>query len=219
MKRVVAVLVLGLVLAAVANARAAESGRRGGGMMRGSFLALLGMEQVQQELKLTDEQKTKVKEVAQKLQEETKEQFSGLRDMQDREQRRVKMTELADQMDAKAREQLQGVLDRDQMRRLYQIRLQVRGAVESLASGRLAERLQLTDEQKKKIAELQKATQENTSAVFSGMRDLSDEQRNARMAELRDIRAKADEQVLALLTAEQQEGFEKAKGEKFELRQ
>jgi len=210
-------VVLGFALLSLANAQAAE-GRRGGGMMmRGSFLGLLGSEQVQQELKLSEEQKTKVQEVTQKLREEMKEQYAGLRDSQDREQARAKMTELSEQLDSKARTQLQDVLSREQMRRLYQIRTQVRGAVASLNNSRTAERLQLTEEQKKKVAELDKTVQDKLSAAFSGLRDASADQRGARMAELGKIRRDADEQALGLLTAEQKEAFQKMQGEKFEL--
>ena len=82
-------------------------GRRGMGMARlGSLLGLLRSEQVQQELKLTEEQVTKVTELSEKLRGEMRDQFTGLTDIQDPQQRRAKMTELMNESDRKVREQL-----------------------------------------------------------------------------------------------------------------
>ena len=212
--------VMGAVLLTAAHAQAAE-GRRRGGMMRGSFLGLLRMEKVQQELKLSEEQVDKLRQIGEKLRAEMGEQWAGLREIEDRQQRRAKMTELGNQLDEKVRAQVREVLAREQMMRLYQIRLQVRGAVYGLNNRFVAGRLNLTDEQKQKAAELQKATQEQVSAAMSGLRDLSQEQRRAKMAELREqlrkIRDEANEKALGLLTGEQKEAFEKMKGEKIEL--
>lgn len=218
------VLLLGAALASAAESQAPGSGRRGFGMMGGrggSLLGLLRLEQVQKELKLKDEQVAKVKEIGQKLREEMGPQWAKLRDIEDRQQRRAKMTELSSQFDQKARAQLREVLPGEQMIRLYQIRLQVRGAVYGLNHKFIAGRLKLTDEQKKKVAEIDKSTQQKRSEAYSGLRNLSQEQRREKMAEvrqkLRKIRSDANAQALGLLTAEQKEAFEKLKGKKFEL--
>ncbi|HUT13174.1 MAG TPA: hypothetical protein VMY42_21980 [Thermoguttaceae bacterium] len=219
---VVAMTVL-LVAALVhaAQAQAPESGRRGGGMMRGSFLGLLSLEQVQKELKLAEDQVGKVKEIGEKLRTEMSEQFAGLREIEDRQQQRAKIAELADQFDEKARGLIREVLSGEQMMRLYQIRLQVRGAVYGVNNQFIAGRLKFTDEQKEKAAALEKATEEKIFAAFSGLRDLSEEARRAKFAELREkiqkIRNEADEKALGLLTADQKEAIEKLKGEPFEL--
>jgi hypothetical protein len=150
-----------------------------------------------------------------------REKSSGLRDIQDQKERRAKMIEMFNQSDEKARAELRDVLPRETWRRLSQIRLQVRGAAWALTNARTAERLKLTDEQKKKAAEIDKATQDKTFEVFGAMRNLSEEERREKMAEtgkkLQAIRTDADKQALELLTAEQKESFEKMKGEKFEL--
>jgi len=213
-------LLLGAPLLQAAQPQAPRSSRRGA-MMRGSIIGLLSVEAVQKELKLSDDQVAKIREIGQKLRAESREQYAGLRDIEDAQKRRAKMTELRDQADQKAREQIREVLQREQIMRLYQIRLQVRGAVYGLNNRYVAGRLELTDEQKKKAAEIEKATTEKVFAAYRGLRDLGDEQRRQAFAEAREkigkIHADAEKQALGLLTAEQKEAFEKMKGEKFEF--
>ncbi len=226
MSRVRSYLVLTLMFAlatisiAAAQAQAPE-GRRGFDGARGSLLGLLRVEQVQKELKLSEDQLSKVSEIGEKLQVEMREQYAGLREIQDMQERRAKMTEMSNQFDEKARGQLREVLSREQMMRLFQIRLRVRGTLDALNNRWIAGRLELTDEQKKKAAELDKATQDKISEAYAPLRDLSQEERREKMAELREkitkLREDAEQKAAGLLTAEQKEALEKMKGEKFEL--
>jgi Spy/CpxP family protein refolding chaperone len=132
--------------AATVMAQPPEGARRGagGGLSRGTLIGLLRIEQVQKELKLSEEQLTKVGELVESLGTEMREQYAAAREITDREQQRAKFNELRDQFDAKAREKLQDLLPREQMLRLYQIRLQVRSVVESLESRYVASRLNLS---------------------------------------------------------------------------
>jgi ketosteroid isomerase-like protein len=197
---------------------------RGFGVMPGTFLGLLRRKPVEKELKLSEDQIGKVNEVAEKLWKEMREQLADLREIEDRQEQRAKMakmTELGDQFDGRAHEQVREILSEDQMRRLYQIRLQVRGAVYGLNNRWIADRLELTDEQKQKAAELDKATQDKIFDAFGSFRDLSQEQRLEKIGEVREkigkIRSEADEQALRILSAEQREALEKMKGEILEL--
>lgn len=211
-------LVLGTAFVAVAQAQAPEGSRRGFGRAgRDSLLGLLRREQVRDELKLSEEQKTKVQEVNELLGGEMREQFAALRDIEDRDERRAKTAELSAQVDQKAREQLRDVLEREQMMRLYQIRMQVRAVVDSLANRYVVLRLELTDEQTKKLTEIAKQSQSKRTEIFVTMRDATQEQRAEARQKLRAIRAEADEKALALLTSEQKGTFERMKGEKIEL--
>jgi Spy/CpxP family protein refolding chaperone len=212
-----------LLAAAHAQAPAAESPPPGFWFMAGpgNVLGLLNLEQVQKELKLNEEQIGKVREVGQKLWEEMREQFSGVWQITDWEKRRARMAELGEQIDQKARGQLRDVLSAEQIRRLFQIRIQVRGAVYALNTKWIASRLKLTEEQRKKVAEIDKTTQKKTADLFGGLQNLSDQERREKWGELfqklRELQDKANEQAVKLLTAEQKEGFEKIRGEKFEL--
>lgn len=193
------VLLMALVLgfAFVAAAQAAEGARRGPGRDggRGSLLGLLRIEQVQKELKLSEENIAKVTQLGEKLRAEMREQYSALREIEDREQRRAKMAELRDQSDRKVREGLRDVLAREQMMRLYQIRMQVSAVVDSLANRYVAGRLELTDEQKEKLAQITKDVQAKRTELFAAMRDASQEQRTEAMQKLRKIRSDADEKA------------------------
>ncbi len=220
-------LLLGVALVGDAFAQTSRSGRREFGRTNGSFLGLLHLESVQKELKLSDEQKAKLKEVGEKIGAEIRQQYAAAREIEDQQKRREKYTELGKQFDEKAHAPVREVLSREQMSRIYQICIQVRGAVCGLNNRYIAGRLELTDEQKKKAAELEKATLEKAFAAYSELRilselrNLSDEERREKFAELREkvgkIHSQADEQALGLLTAQQKEAFEKMKGEKFEL--
>ncbi len=103
------------------------------------------------------------------------------------------------------------------MIRLYQIRLQVRAVVDSLASRYVAGKLKLTEEQKEKLAQIDKDVQAKRSELFSSMRDASREQRSAAYEKYRKMRSDADDKALGLLTDEQKKAFEEMKGEKIEL--
>lgn len=215
------VLMIAMTLAAAfattAVAQAAEGSRRGPSQIRSSLIGLLRIEQVQKELKLSDEQLGKVREVGEALGTEMREQYAAAREMQGREQQRAKMNELHDQFDSKAREELRDILTREQMMRLYQIRMQVRSVIDSLDNRYVAGRLKLTDEQKAKVAEVGKEVQAKMSGLYGKMRDASQEQRSGLFQQFRSIRSAGDEKALGILTDEQKKAFEEMKGEKIEL--
>lgn len=211
------VLALTILLGTALVSTAEAQGRRGGGGMRGSFIGLLGNEAVQKELKLDEDQIGKFKAIGEKIRTEMREQFGSLGDIEDRAKRRAKVTELLEQSDEKVRKQASEILPSEKMIRLYQIRLQVRGAVFAVNHRFVAGRLKLTDEQKTKAADLEAATQKKIYASYSGMRDLNDQQRREAYGKVRKIRTDANAQAVGLLTAEQKEAFEKLQGDKFEL--
>jgi phosphoglycolate phosphatase-like HAD superfamily hydrolase len=98
--------------------------------------------------------------------------------------------------------------------------MQVRPLVDSLANRRLASRLQLTEEQQNKVAEIIKDVQTQQTQMRDSMRNLRDatqEQRTEVFQKFRKIRSDADEKALGLLTDEQKEALEKMKGAKIEL--
>ncbi len=217
------VLAIALVLGAacIAATQAQERERSGRGFGRGSsrssLLRLVALEKVQKEMKLSEKQTTKVQEIVKKLGADMQEQYTALREIEDRDQRRAKLTELRDQFDQKVREQLGDVVEREQVMRLYQILMQVRAVVDSLANRYVAGRLELTDDQKNKLDEINKDVRAKQSEVYTTLRDASDEQRSEAFQKLRKIRSDADGEALALLTAEQKAAIEEMKGEKIEL--
>ena len=219
-------IALVLTVALVASAQAQQSAqpertgqrpRRSRGYSRGSLLGLVALEQVQKEMKLNEEQIGKVKKIVETLRAEMRKEYGALREIEDRAKRSAKMTELRKQFDSKARKQLGAVVPREQMIRLYQIRLQVRPVLESLGEKYIAGKLKLTDEQKKKLAEINKDMQAKRTKLFSSMRGATREQRREAYAKYRKLRTDADKKALELLTAAQKKIFEELKGKAIKL--
>lgn len=210
-------LVLGTALAAADAAQNPERGRRGTWMnaSRGSFLNLLNREQVQKELKLNEENVAKINEIRDTIRAEMKEEFSALRKIEDAKERGAKQAELADTLDQKVHQQLREILSKEQMMRLYQIRLQIRPLAVSLSHEMMDRFLQLSEEQKQKLADIAKEMESQQAELRGTMRGLSQEQQREVTQKIRKIGRDADEKALQLLSAEQQERLEKMKGEKF----
>src|SRR5690349_14206661 len=110
----IVVMASGVAMAQERQQRQGRGGFGGGGFGMGSTF-LLGQKSVQQDLKLSEDQVKKLKDLSDKQ----RESFQGLRDLS-QEERRTKMQELA-----KANEKAVGeVLDAKQQKRLKQITLQ-----------------------------------------------------------------------------------------------
>ncbi len=216
----VTVLMMGAAFVIAAEPAAPRRSRRGsrGGRSRSSLLGLLRIEQVQKELKLKDDQIARIKTISEKLRTEMRAQYTELRKIKDETERRAKMTELRTQYESKSRKQIQDVLAREQMGRLYQIRAQYRAVAETLSSKYVADKLKLTDDQKKKIAKISADSRTKQSAIYRTMRGADEKKRAEASKKLREMRAEADKQALELLTDEQGKAFEKMKGKKFELK-
>ena len=207
-------LLLGVVMVSQTEAQSR-------GLRRGSFLGIIGAEQVQKELKLSEEEVEKVKKLAEKMRAEMGEQFGKVREIEDQQKRREKMIALSEEFDEKARNAIREIVSDKQIMRVYQIRLQLRGDLFGLNHKWIAGQLKLTDEVKKKLAELDKATQEKVSEAYTAIRDLSQEERRKKFGEIREkigkIRAESNEKALGLLTDEQKEQYAKFKGEEFKI--
>ena len=220
-----AVLSLTLLAATVSDVMA-QDGRRGGGRQRGGFggpgggdpmLVLLQIEKVQQEIGLQDDQKealTKVAEEARNAGRPTERiDFRNASD-QERQEFFAKMQKSREAAMKKTREQLDEVLLPDQLKRLQEISIQVQGA-EALDNDRVTKELNVSEEQKEKIAKVREDVQDE---MRSKMRELfqSDNRDGIRSA-FETMRKDAETKVLAVLTQEQRQKFEEMKGTAFEM--
>jgi Spy/CpxP family protein refolding chaperone len=191
----------------------------------GKLLGLLRIEEVRNELDLEEDQIQQLKDIAKMLRK-------GMPVPLDKrnlspEERRAKLNEThkkALKHSEKFREQIKEVLTSDQFKRLeqieFQVRLKIRGAG-VLADKKLAEKLGITDEQKKKFRELRQQ-------LTGKMREFGEELRNTDPAEraekekelhqrLAEVRKEVFKQAFEVLTYEQRETLEEMKGEPFEL--
>jgi len=198
-------------------------GRRGGGGVDAG--RLLRNEKVQTELKLDEDQRGELAKLAEEAIDSVREMFSGFRDLSDAE-RQEKMEEMRtkrQELQADMRKKLEAVLNTDQVKRLDEITLQVRG-IGALADKQYMGKLSITDQQKQGIEDVVEAQRDMQRELFGSFRDLRDldpDEQQEKMAEMRkkgeEISTETEAAVLELLTAEQRTNFEELKGEPFEL--
>jgi len=204
---------LGLGLVALLASPAAAQGR-GGRMMGGNLAFLLTNESVQKELKLDDKQVDKAKDLAEKTREESREKFQGLQDLS-QEERRAKMQEINREINATTLKAAGEFLKPEQVARLKQISLQVRG-VQAFNDPEVQKKLNLTDSQKGEIQAIAQESREGTRGLFG--QDQSPEEREAAMKKIAEIRKQALTKVEAKLNDEQQKTWKELIGSPFEFR-
>jgi hypothetical protein len=201
-------LVATVALASTACAQRG-GGNRGGfgfGGRGGAGAAMLRMPEVQTELKLSDEQKTKVTTLADKIQEERRGQFQGLRDLSN-EERQKKMADWRASED----KQLAEILNADQMKRYNQLRLQRQG-ISAVAEKPVADELKLTDDQRTKIQEIVSAQMAEMQSLRQGG---GGGDPSAMREKMTAMRKQTDDKIAALLTDEQKSKWKEMTGAPF----
>src|SRR5690606_13036576 len=225
-KTLSAIFTIALLLATVAatglQAQQEEGGRRrGGGGFPGGFgggfnrgggggpLALLRINEVRQELKVTEDQQELIDILNDEVRE-SRPEFGNFREMSEAERAEwsAKFEKWNTEQTAQARETLKTILDEGQYKRLEQIHVQTQG-VNALVDEQVAKTLKLTPEQVTKLKETQEANREATRAAmreaFQGGRDSAD--RTAMREKMETLRKESEAKMLAHLTPEQQAEF------------
>jgi Spy/CpxP family protein refolding chaperone len=203
MKRLMQVILVAAVTAMAAAPTSAQERQRprggpGFGGFGGGTIFLLNQKSVQEELKLSEEQVKKANE----LWEKQRESFQGLRDLS-QEERRTKLQEAAKANDKAVAE----ILKPEQLKRVKQIALQQQGA-RALANPEVAKTLNLSDEQKNKIQDIQ-------SKAFEEMRGLGRDQGEEARQKRQEVMKATNEKVMGVLTAEQKTKLKAMQGEPF----
>jgi len=181
---------------------------------------MLRTEQVQKELKLTDEQNTQIDDLAIQLQSDALELFSSLQDLSD-EERKTELPNLMKKFAEKGKE-LQAKVDKflnaEQNARMKELSLQQRDA-EALGDEDVIAALKLTEDQKKKLREIQDEAARQVEEALKpllggggGGGDLGDIR-----TKMENMKKELSEKALAVLTTEQKATFEKMKGPKFDF--
>ncbi|MBS1724630.1 MAG: hypothetical protein JSS66_16935 [Armatimonadetes bacterium] len=220
-----------------------QSGQRGFGMNRGGSFGLLRNTDVQSELKLTDDQKKKLDDLAQSMRPSGGQggqggQGGGQGERPDFQAMQERMK--------KAEEEVDKILKPDQAKRLEELRLQREG-VAALARPEVAKELGLTDAQKKQMEDLQQKMMEKMREAFGnqnggqgrgqgGPPPAGGENRGGgappsvgapggggggrpNFDEIRKMRDEINDKVIALLTPAQKSKWQQMQGKKFEFRQ
>jgi hypothetical protein len=202
---------LGLV-ALLAGPTSAQGQGRGGMMGMGGLSGLLGNASVQKELKLDDSQTSKAKEVSDKIGEERREKMSGLQDLS-QEERREKMTAIGAELNASTLKAIGEFLKPEQVTRLKQISYQQRGAG-AFSDPEIAKKLNITDSQKTDIQSI-------VTDSFSQMQTIRQENqddREAMMKKMGDLRKETLDKATAKLNDEQQKAWKDLIGSPFEVK-
>ncbi|MCY2991874.1 MAG: Spy/CpxP family protein refolding chaperone [Planctomycetota bacterium] len=226
--RTVAIGLVCLMAAAVCRSASAQPGGRGPGGGFGAmgelfkstdffWARLLRSEKVQAELKLTDDQKAKLKELDEKTQAQFRElmprgeAMQALRDLSE-EQQKAKVAEARkkiEKFDNDQQDAIEKILKTDHLDRLEQIALQVRG-LQAFEDKEVQDAVGLSADQKEKLKTLRDEATKKRSEIFAsgdwqGMRE-----------KMTTLQKDTDAKITAVLTAKQLEKFEQLKGPKID---
>ena len=213
------VLTIGLALLAASPALAQPPGGPGG---RGGFggvrpapgaARLLAVDKVQEELKLTDDQKAAVKKATDEVSAKYKDDMDKARTAMDRD----KMTELRKAENADVEKAVSAVLKPEQAKRLVQIEVQAAG-LEAFSRDDVQAALKLTDAQKKDLKGAEDDMQKDAAEVF---KDAQGDRTKmaAAFKKVQDLRTDSVEGVVKGLTDEQKKAWKDLNGDKFDVAQ
>lgn len=189
----------------------AQAGGRGG--MRGMYgmaggLQMLRLPEVQKELNLTPAQIALVDTKQQEVRDAVRALYPGgfgQMTPEQRKERNDKQQELSDKAVA-------DIL----LLRFHQLDLQQQGPI-ALTHKSVADELKLTDDQQKKIADVQTQTDTDRRAAMQGVdfRNMTDTDRQTMMTKMQDIQKAEGDKILALLTDTQKADWKTLLGTPF----
>jgi Spy/CpxP family protein refolding chaperone len=193
-----------LALLVLSSTASAQRGGRGFRWLFGASKAELAtLPDVQNELKLTDEQKIRVTEIHDGLRDDRRALFgTGFG-------RFSEIRTKSEELNREAAKKVDELLDESQRTRLQQIFVQQNGP-RSLLDPAVADSLGLSEEQKSKLAAAREENGRDFEAAFA-------QHGREWRQHARDLVAKGDERLLAVLTDEQRDRLETLKGEPLEI--
>ena len=199
----VKILTVGLVLLAASPAFAQR--QRGGPRQMGPA-QLLAIDKVQEELKITDDQKAAVTKITDKY----KDDIAAARQNMDRQ----KAADLAKQQNDDLEKAIPDILKADQLKRFKQLEVQAAG-LNAFSKDDVATALKLTDDQKKSIKDSQDELQKDVQDLFQNAGQGGD--RAAAMQKIQTMRKDALDKVVNTLNDDQKKTWKDLTGEKFEF--
>jgi len=204
-------MTLALGMVALLSSSALAQGRGFGGGMMGGGTQLLTNKSVQDELKVTEDQTSKLTTFAEEMQGKQREAFQGFQDLSP-DERRTKMAEVTRTMQADLKKGLAEILKPEQVKRFEQIQIQQMGA-SAFAMPRVVEALKITDEQKTKFQDINQAMMTQMGELRQQIQD----DREGTMKKIADLRKETTEKAMAVLTAEQKTSYKELTGKPFTL--
>ena len=193
----------------------------GGGMMGGGVSGLLGMKEVREELKLDEDQVAELEELSKSMMESMRSLRPqgggpgganggggqpGAFNPSDVQAMMEKVQKIAEENESKIEE----ILDPKQLDRLVGLTIQ-RSKIQAVKSKLVANRLGITEEQKTKMADIEKANGEKMRELFQG--GFNQEARE----KMTKMREEGEAKLQEVLTAKQKEDMESLKGPEFKF--
>jgi len=178
----------------------------------GPFLVF--RDKVQEELKLSDEQKQKLQEKFPDYVQETMKVFQTIQDAKP-EEREKTMQEHRKKSHEKLSAALKDVLEAKQQQRLFQLQLQQAGAFALMGENEAFKNLKITDEQRKKFMEVVQDMQKKIQATI---KDAGKEPKPEElMPKVMKIRKEHADKIEAQLTETQKNQWKELLGKPFDL--
>lgn len=122
---------------------------------------LIGMPQIQQELKLDQKQKDQIEQLSQNYTKESQQEIQALRETapEERQQKLAEAQRRATKRVETLRQKLEGVLTEKQLDELHQIAFRM-AIPQALNNPQILDRLQISDKQKEALQKVREKTQE-----------------------------------------------------------
>jgi hypothetical protein len=182
---------------------------RQGGFGALGLSQLVGNKSVQEELKLSDEQKEKLTKAGEEFRAKIREAFQDM----DRE----KIAKIQKEMTEAVTKVAKDTLKPEQMKRLHQIEVQVAGA-RAFAIERVQKELKLDDKQKEAIKECEENLTKARQELFKDIGRDDREKRQEATKKLTEKRKEAMEKLVSALNADQKKAWKEMTGEPFEIK-
>jgi hypothetical protein len=168
---------------------------------------------VQEEIKLTDDQKAEVH----KVQEKQTAAFQKLRDAGDREKAFEGMRAIREETKKDLDKWKEASLKPEQAKRLKQIEWQNSNGIQAFTDAEVQKELKFTDKQKDEIKEIHDGLDKDRRELLSGAQGDRQKMRELQ-PKVQALQKEAKDKVNGLLTDEQKKTWETMLGEKFEVK-
>ena len=201
------VVLFGLSSTVLAQGRARGRGRSGNAALEANAarVNLLTVPKVQEDLKLSNEQVSKVEAIGEQMRSERQSAFAGGQDLT-QEERQTRIAEFQETTKAHA-EAVSKLLSKEQSERLDQIVLQAEGA-QAFRNEKVRGQLKLSFDQRKKLWDI-------TNEIVAKMQEVG--YREGTQEKWAELQKELEAKSLDVLTDEQRSQFAKMLGERIDL--
>lgn len=218
------ILVAAMAVATLGTASAQRPGGGGGGFVPSAYGAVGTSEDLQKELKISDEQKTKLKEAMEPINKKRTELFTrGQGGQQQTDEQRKERTEKMVKLAEETKAAVGTVLNAEQTKRIGQIDYQMMG-IAAYSNAEVQKKMSFTDDQKEKVKATVEAYQKDREELNKDMprrsQQPSDEDKKKRADVTKKIAAlskEAQDKIVESLTAEQKKTWTDMIGEKVDV--